>query len=315
MSRQSELAELGRIYNDGALSNRNAVINGEFSVSQRGDYTSATVMTDNAYTLDRWKTYKGGGTATFQDMGGSLKLTATSAYTGTLSIRQHVEWLNLKTRVGQTFTLSTYMKTTSSNARVLIYDGTGWTTGATAHSGSGQWELVTLTFTMPNASSYGSILVAVGIDGINSANVSISNGENVEIKQVQLEVGDTATPFEHEPYSVTLQKCQRYFYKFWHDNSANGPALSMIGAYWNATEHYCSLPLTTPMRAKPSLSYSDLQALRVFGSGTSNSCSNIGIDAFGVTSLELNVSSSNTAASAFVRINDSDDWLALDAEL
>lgn len=212
-SKAFELAKLGNAFSDGALSNRNAIINGEFSVSQRGDYTSATVMTDNAYTLDRWKTYRGAGSATFQDMGGSLKLTATSAYSGTLSIRQHVEWVNLSTRVGQTFTLSAYMKTTSSNARLLTYDGTGWSTGATPHSGSGDWEIVTFTFTMPDASSYGSLLVAVGIDGVDSANVSIANGESVEIKQVQLEVGDTATPFEHEPYSVTLQKCQRYFFK------------------------------------------------------------------------------------------------------
>jgi len=258
MSKARGLADLGNVYDDGALSNRNAVINGEFSVSQRGDYTSATVMTDNAYTLDRWKTYRGGGTATFQDMGGSLKLTATSAYTGTLSIRQHVEWLNLKTRVDQTFTLSAYMKTTSSNARVLIYDGTGWTTGATAHSGSGQWELVTLTFTMPNASSYGSILVAVGIDGINSANVSISNGENVEIKQVQLEVGDIATPFEHRSYGDELARCQRYFQRL--DGGAYNHTMS--DGYGRAFAWY---PVS--MRANPTFT-------NVGGNGTASTAIN-----------------------------------------
>lgn len=33
------------------------------------------------------------------------------------------------------------------------------------------------------------------------------------ITGVQLEIGDTATPFEHEDYGTMLRKCQRYYYK------------------------------------------------------------------------------------------------------
>jgi len=39
-----------------------------------------------------------------------------------------------------------------------------------------------------------------------------TSGATWQITGVQLEIGDTSTPFEHEPYSVTLQKCQRYYY-------------------------------------------------------------------------------------------------------
>jgi hypothetical protein len=35
-----------------------------------------------------------------------------------------------------------------------------------------------------------------------------------DITGVQLEVGEQATPFEHESYGTTLAKCQRYFFKF-----------------------------------------------------------------------------------------------------
>jgi hypothetical protein len=42
----------------------------------------------------------------------------------------------------------------------------------------------------------------------------ISNaGATFYITGVQLEVGDTATPFEHEDFGTTLRKCQRYYYK------------------------------------------------------------------------------------------------------
>jgi len=40
----------------------------------------------------------------------------------------------------------------------------------------------------------------------------IASTNDFYLTGVQLEIGDTSTPFEHEPYSVTLQKCQRYYY-------------------------------------------------------------------------------------------------------
>ncbi len=50
MSKARELAELGAVYDSGALSNRNLIINGAMQVAQRG--TSHTTAT--SYTLDRW---------------------------------------------------------------------------------------------------------------------------------------------------------------------------------------------------------------------------------------------------------------------
>ena len=317
MSKARGLADLGNAFSDGALSNRNLIINGEFLISQRNDYTSSTVMTDNVYTVDRWKTYRGAGSATFQDMGGSLKLTASSAYTGTLSIRQHVEWVNLKTRVGQTFTLSAYMKTTSSNARLLTYDGSGWSTGSTPHSGSGNWEIVTFTFTMPDASSYGSLLVAVGIDGVDSANVSIANGENVEIKQVQLEVGDTATPFEHRSYSDELARCQRYYFML-----ASGDEKTMpTGSYY--LSNLVTMPVQFPvtMRSAPSLDsptgtdYYGIYRAGAFDSFTS--FSGIGRSSVnGITLDSNNRGASGTAGhSGPLKTDNADAYVAFDAEL
>ena len=56
MSKARELAELGAVYDSGALSNRNLVINGGMQVWQRA--TSATTTVNTAYnTVDRFKFY------------------------------------------------------------------------------------------------------------------------------------------------------------------------------------------------------------------------------------------------------------------
>jgi len=46
------------------------------------------------------------------------------------------------------------------------------------------------------------------------------------ITGVQLEVGDTATPFEHKPYDMELQRCQRYFQTSYVYGSTIGSSFS-----------------------------------------------------------------------------------------
>ena len=48
----------------------------------------------------------------------------------------------------------------------------------------------------------------------NQMNGSDNTSNKVYVTGVQLEVGSVATDFEHEPFSVTLAKCQRYFQRF-----------------------------------------------------------------------------------------------------
>ena len=56
MSRQSELAQLGRVFDTGPLSNRNLIINGAMLLAQRGTSASVTDGTNEGYqTLDRWR--------------------------------------------------------------------------------------------------------------------------------------------------------------------------------------------------------------------------------------------------------------------
>jgi len=43
--------------------------------------------------------------------------------------------------------------------------------------------------------------------------VNETSGATFNITGVQLEVGDTATPFEHRSYGDELARCQRYYYR------------------------------------------------------------------------------------------------------
>ena len=47
----------------------------------------------------------------------------------------------------------------------------------------------------------------------NAVNWMDSTSNNFYLSQVQLEIGDAATPFQHEDFGTTLRKCQRYYYQ------------------------------------------------------------------------------------------------------
>ena len=75
-----------------------------------------------------------------------------------------------------------------------------------------------------------------------------TNDATFELTGVQLEVGDTATSFEHRSYSEELARCQRYFYSYipsssmWRDGYTDGNIY---------VKGQVSFPVT--MRAQPSV--------------------------------------------------------------
>ncbi len=244
MSKARGLADLGNAYSDGALSNRNMIINGSFRVSQRGNYTSVSTMTHNIYFLDRWRNYAISA-STIQDLGGYVEIKATAA-AGSSAIRlfQFIEDLYLLE--GQTVTVSCEMKSNSSNGRLQMHNGS-WVATSAVHTGGGEWENLSFTTTMPSSLTVTS--VQVGIDGASSANVPIAVGDYCQIKNVQLEVGDTATPFEHRSYGDELAKCQRYYY-----SAADGVQQTLgIGVNYSASVMFGAITFPVTMRAKPTL--------------------------------------------------------------
>jgi len=215
VSKAFGLAKLGNAFDDGALSNRNLVINGAMQVAQRG-----TSFTTNVYGLDRWLVKSNGTPPTvtqqsdvFSVGGKSLKMVtdASSAYA---YFSQRIEDLSYFS--GKTITVSFDYKSTNDFYVQFEYN---YGSGGSANESSKHVNLVS------SSASTARGVVTVTIDDLSSKtfgpsntshlsllfNSEVANPTTIEITNVQLEVGDTATPFEHRSYGDELARCQRYF--------------------------------------------------------------------------------------------------------
>lgn len=79
-----------------------------------------------------------------------------------------------------------------------------------------------------------------------------STSNNFYLTGVQLEVGDSATPFQHESYEATLRKCQRYYFPAENYNIYSGWAMT-----WSSGTQYpkVNADFPVPMRASPTITY------------------------------------------------------------
>jgi len=69
---------------------------------------------------------------------------------------------------------------------------------------------------------------------VGQVNLADSTSNYINITGVQLEVGDTATPFEHRPYDMELARCMRYFQRL----PENVEYLTSF--YFDNTSRYCT---------------------------------------------------------------------------
>ena len=205
---------------------KNLLINGGFEISQRGTYTSAASYNDGTYLVDRWEALRDGVTANYQHLvpvsGESsygFKLIATSSAAGSLRLRQRLEIPNIYKWGGRTFTLSARVKSNSSNARLMMYGGSGGgyvtmtSDSNDSHTGGGATETLTATFTTTGSVS-SEFAAFVGIDNARSASdPTIASGDYFEVYDFQMEEGSHASTFENRSFAEELQLCQRYFSK------------------------------------------------------------------------------------------------------
>lgn len=291
MSKARGLADLGNAFDDGALSNRNLIINGAMQVAQRG--TSFSGLT-SGYTLDRWATYQ---TTAFlnqqQDadapdgFNGSLKTTVATASTpsaGDLSRvvynveAQDVARLGYGTADAQTTTLSFWVKSSvTGNYTIFVYvnDPNRSIVKGYSINAANTWEYKTITISGDTAGS--------GINNDNGNGISFewnllagstyntagaqdtwvtgggtrasgqtancgASGATWQITGVQLEVGDTATPFEHRSYGDELARCRRYYYQ--PDAGTNFFPTQYQSAY-----RMMQIQMQPSMRTTPTLTY------------------------------------------------------------
>jgi len=122
--------------------------------------------------------------------GGSLQNSAkTRSYPFTYTISSANTWTTINITVSGD-TTGTWLTTNSTGISVIFGLGIGLTS---LLGTAGAWA----------AADYRSVTGATSVVGTNGATFYITG--------VQLEVGETATPFEHRSYGEELALCQRYF--------------------------------------------------------------------------------------------------------
>tara|TARA_R110000796_G_scaffold84983_1_gene184809 strand:- start:211 stop:1131 length:921 start_codon:yes stop_codon:yes gene_type:complete len=203
--------------NLGQLGNRNAIINGSFDVWQRGSPIT-NAAGGSYFSADRWKGYSGASRTFTQDTTSALSIGFKNCLkvvqgTSTSSLYHRIE--DVRTYAGDTVTLSYWVKAdaahTTSFAYLKQYFGSGGSADVSVNmstvSITTSWQKIVATVVLPSvegktigASSY-----------LEVYPFPLSASQTYYITGVQLEVGDTATPFEHRSYGQELALCERYF--------------------------------------------------------------------------------------------------------
>ena len=137
---------------------------------------------------------------------------------------------------------------------------------------------------------------------------------------VQLEVGDTATDFEHRSFGQELALCQRYFYMHAFGANVSTPDSSPMGIatrYTNSS-FYGHISFPVQMRAHPSFVKSlGTDRLLFYADGNSQGFNDIASQDFGVNGSIINYYDSLNSAqtSGWVQLNNNSAYVGFSAEL
>ena len=184
------------------------------------------------------------------------------------------------------------------------------------HAGS-TWSGGTL-----NTATFANTTNANRAAGVSSFFSSTNN--EFFITGVQLEVGSSATPFEHKTFGQDLIECQRYYTQ---ETAASGSAYKRFGGgSWNtSTAGAVFIPLSTPMRdSSPTLVSKAAASYLVYSANATDACTALIINSESnngtnsrIVALNFSTSSGGVAGEALQLVgnNDTASYLAIDAEL
>jgi len=253
------------VVNSGATSMfRNRLINGAMRIDQRNAGANQTITAGAAiaYTVDRWYAYCTGANITgAQYLPASTspyfyRFTGASSNTG-LGFGQRIEAANSRDLAGKTCTLSAKISSSSitSVTWTAYYANTVDTFGTLASPTRTQIATGTFSITSSEATYNAQIAVSgsatTGIEIVFTTGALIGS-QTFTIRDVQLELGDVVTPFEHRMIGPELTMCQRYYW-------TTGTAINHFGVqgYSGTAGSGVSCPLRYPvtMRDLPSVTF------------------------------------------------------------
>jgi hypothetical protein len=290
---------------------KNKIINGDFSINQRG-FTSTT--TTSVFTFDRWLTTAAGGTSTYSaqiftpgaapvsgyESTNFIRIASTgqSAASDNTRFRSRIE--DVRSFAGQTITLSFWAKAGTGTPAVAAYFAQVFGSGGSgAVTVDGQkraittsWARYSITLAIPSisgktvgSSSYLELLLftSAGSD-FNSRTDSLGiQTATIDIWGVQIESGSTATAFQTATGTIQgeLAACQRYFYR-WNTGELGA------ASFYQATALYPSLNFPVETRIAPTaITVSSSSAIVVYVAGAARTSNSITFNTANTRSLSL----------------------------
>ena len=266
-----------------SVAGKNAIINGGMDIWQRG--TSFVPTGSGVYTADRWQYYRSvaGSTVSRQTTNDTTNLpfiqycarvqrdsgnTSTAGILGGYSL----ESVNSIPLAGRTVTLSFYARAganfsnASSQITVDLKTGTGTDQNLlmSGYTGSVTALTVTPTLTTTWQRFSGTVTLAstateIGLYLTSTPVGTAGAADYYEITGVQLEIGQSATPFSRAGGTIQgeLAACQRYYTKSYNQGTAPA-AIVAEGrvAWWAANSnsyHQVTVPYKVTMRTAPTI--------------------------------------------------------------
>ena len=163
--------------------------------------------------------------------------------------------------------------------------------------------------------SWNSVTAANRTDS-NNTSFFDSTSRTFFITGWQMEIGEKATAFEHEPIETTLQKAQRYHYNLTH-SVTNVPIGTAV--YYNSSQVNVIVPFPVTMRAVPTLNVTSATSYyNIFRNGATDSCNDFELAQATVNMADIKNEDdiSGTAGhAAFARFNNAGAELSFSAEL
>jgi len=268
---------------------RNLIINGAMQVWQRGTSATGVGSGSGTYeTADRWKfildtattvdSYQRAFTLGQTDVPGEPEFYLESDVTASTGsgtyyiLAQHIE--DVRSLAGQTATLSFWAKSSVGGNKVGIELNQSFGGGSTRVTSvardsvtlSTSWQKFSVTVDIASISgktigttsaSYLELYLwcSAGTDfDFRSSETGVQTGQ-FDFALIQLELGETATPFEHRSYGEELALCQRYYVQ-----TPSNTAQKRMFNDGGSTKALCvsgDFPVT--MRATPSMTvYGDI---------------------------------------------------------
>jgi len=309
----------------GPFSNR--IINGDFSVAQRGtSFTStSSANNDDTYTLDRWYILSDGND-TIDVTQDTTTVPANQKYAIALDVEtvnkkfgiaQIIENANCVGLIGGNVTLSFKAKVSATTkldnvkAAVVAWSGTADTVTSDIISawnveGTNPTLIANATYENTPANlnvttSYATYSLTANIDTASTTNVIVfiwsdvtdtTLGDFLYIADVQLEAGAVVTPFERRSYGQELALCQRYYYRVVSSGASNNYArLSIWGQCASTTTAFAAVLFPVLMRIAPT-------ALETTGTASNYALFNSSGSGVAATALTLNAASVHSGEAA-----------------